>query len=77
VNELKRIIKNHNLNLKQIFTNFDKSKDGNLNLEEFTKLVRIIDKKILPEETQVIFNMFNTDGDSEISFGEFSALLGV
>lgn len=75
INELKRIIKNHNLNLKQIFTNFDKSKDGKLNLEEFTKLILVIDKNLPNAEIKTIFDLFNTDGDPEITFEEFSATL--
>ena len=36
--ELKRIITKYNLNILDIFKNFDKSGDGNLDLGEFTKL---------------------------------------
>lgn len=61
--------------MKQIFTNFDKSKDGKLNIQEFTKLVLVIDKKLPVEEIKAIFTLFNTDGDTEISFEEFSAML--
>ena len=42
-NELKRIVAKYNLNLFNIFKNFDKSGDGNLDLEEFTKLCQVID----------------------------------
>lgn len=37
-NELKRIVVKYNLNLVNIFKNFDKSGDGNLDFDEFTKL---------------------------------------
>ena len=42
-NELKRIVAKYNLNLSNIFKNFDKSGDGNLDLGEFTKLCYVID----------------------------------
>ncbi|EGR31480.1 protein kinase domain protein [Ichthyophthirius multifiliis] len=75
INELKRIITTNNLNLKQIFNNFDKSKDGNLNLEEFTKLVLVIDKKLPQNEIKNIFDLFNVDGGNEITFTEFQKTL--
>ena len=77
ISELKRIIQNHNLNLRQIFANFDKSKDGMLNLEEFNKLVLVIDKNLPSEEAKAVFSLFNSDGGSEITFEEFSAALVV
>ena len=36
--ELKRIVAKYNLNLSKIFKNFDKSGDGKLDYDEFTKL---------------------------------------
>jgi len=39
--------------------------------------VLVIDKNLPAEEAKAIFNLFNTDGDSEITFEEFSAALAV
>ena len=36
----------YNLNILDIFKNFDKSGDGNLDLNEFTKLCQVIDKNM-------------------------------
>lgn len=75
INELKRIIHSNKLNLNQIFKNFDKSKDGNLNLQEFSKMVLVIDKRLPQNEIKDVFDLFNQDGGNEITFKEFSQTL--
>lgn len=46
LSELKRIIQSNNLNLQQIFKNFDKSGDGKLDLKEFHKFLQVIDPHV-------------------------------
>ena len=43
-NELKRVIKQYNLDVLAIMNNFDKSCKGKLDEIEFTKLIQVIDK---------------------------------
>lgn len=40
--QLREIIKSYQLNIDDIFKNFDKDKTGFLSLNEFAKLIRII-----------------------------------
>lgn len=42
VSDLKEIIRNNNLKLMDIFNNFDKDKGGQLDLNEFGLLLRVI-----------------------------------
>jgi len=42
INELREIITSYKLNLSDIFKNFDKDREGTLDLNEFENLVRII-----------------------------------
>jgi len=44
LNELKRIINENNVDIWAVFKNFDKSGDGKLDENEFSKLVLVIDK---------------------------------
>lgn len=69
--ELKRIIQKHNLNLMQIFNNFDKSKDGQLDINEFTKMIQIIDKTVPVDEVKLIFSLFDKQHNGQINFNEF------
>lgn len=46
IRDLREIIKAHNLNLQQIFNNFDTDKQGDLDFNEFSRMIRIIAPKI-------------------------------
>jgi len=56
---------------EKIFENFDKSKDGNLDFNEFTKLCHVIDKKLPTEDIKSIFRIFDKNGTGDISYIEF------
>jgi Ca2+-binding EF-hand superfamily protein len=43
ITELASIIQKNKLDIKKIFNNFDKSKDGTLDLDEFSNLIKVID----------------------------------
>lgn len=42
ITDLREIIKANNLNLMDIFSNFDGDKEGNLDIQEFTRLIKVI-----------------------------------
>ncbi|KAL4439078.1 hypothetical protein ABPG74_008853 [Tetrahymena malaccensis] len=72
IGELRRIIKENNIDIKVIFRNFDQTKDSYLDINEFKKFIKIIDKYIYEDEYNYIFKLFDTDNDDKISFQEFS-----
>lgn len=57
-----------------MFKNFDKTKDSFLDLNEFKKLILILDKCIFEEELTYIFKLFDTNNDDKISFSEFATI---
>ena len=72
---MKKIIQSHKLDLKDIFKNFDKSGDGKLDLGEFDKLVKVIDKSLPSDEVKYIFNLFDKERSGNIDFVEFCQTL--
>ena len=50
ITDLKEIIKANNLNLEDIFVNFDDDKQGDLSIDEFSKLVKVIAPAIKEHE---------------------------
>lgn len=54
ITDLKEIIKANNLNLADIFRNFDADKQGDLDFQEFTKLIKVIAPAIKPDEVQKV-----------------------
>ncbi|CAD8088830.1 unnamed protein product [Paramecium primaurelia] len=70
--DLKEIIKANNLRIEEdIFKNFDKVKQGDLDFEEFTKLCRTVAPALKNDEIQVVFKKFDKNNDQKISFDEF------
>jgi len=69
---MRKIIKENNIDIRVIFRNFDKTKDCYLDLSEFKKLILILDKRIVENELNYIFKLFDVDNDHKISFPEFS-----
>ena len=50
ITDLKEIIKANNLNLEDIFVNFDDDKQGDLSIDEFSKLIKVIAPAIKEQE---------------------------
>ena len=59
------------MELEKIFQNFDKTKDGNLDFTEFTKLCHVIDKTLPSEDVKCIFRKFDKNNTGDISYFEF------
>ncbi|KRX01734.1 Protein kinase-like domain [Pseudocohnilembus persalinus] len=75
IHQLKSIIMKYKLNLKDVFKNFDKSGDGNLDIQEFAKLCLVLDKNIQNDEIKCVFGIFDTDQGGTISVQEFYQML--
>jgi Ca2+-binding EF-hand superfamily protein len=46
ITDLKEIIKANGIDIKKIFDNFDKDKQGTLDFNEFSKLIKVIAPKV-------------------------------
>jgi len=73
--QFRKIVKNRNADLKKIFSNFDKSGDQVLNLEEFSKILLVIDKNLPMSEIQAVFHVYDKNNDQTIDFEEFKAMM--
>ena len=73
--ELQDIVKKHNVDLDKVFKNFDKSKDQTLDINEFTKLIMVINEKLNEIEIREIFLKFDTNKDNNITLQEFKGLI--
>jgi hypothetical protein len=75
ITELQKIINTNNLDLHQIYVKFDKSKDNELDINEFTKMVMVIDNNLNPDQIKDIFGKFDVNKDGSITFEEFHKLI--
>jgi serine/threonine protein kinase len=73
--ELQEIVTKHNVDLEKVFKNFDKSGDQNLDINEFTKMIQVINNTLKADEVQEIFRRFDTDNSNSISLKEFKVLI--
>lgn len=72
INELKEIIKSYQLDIKDIFKNFDVDQGGTLSYEEFTQFIKVIAPAIKPVDIKDIFDHFDMNQDGSVTFEEFS-----
>lgn len=63
--------------MKELFNEFQLTKDSKVEIKEFKLLMLEIDDKLIQEEIEYIFNKFDSDGDNQISFEEFEKWLEV
>ena len=75
IGELKHVIHVNELNIKKIFKNFDVHKRNALGINEFSKIIKIIDETIDQGEIEYIFNKIDESGDKLISFQEFNGFI--
>jgi calcium-dependent protein kinase len=69
-----RLDENEINNLKNVFSSFDKGKDGQISFEELKKgLMDIKSCKITEEEVKVLFNDLDVDQNGKIDYTEFIA----
>ena len=69
-----RLNENDVSNLREIFTSFDKNKDGHISLEELKNgLEKLNGKEIDNQEIEKIFLSLDTDKNGQIGYTEFLA----
>lgn len=73
--ELQEIVQKHNVDLDKVFKNFDKSGDQSLDINEFTKMIQVINNTLKADEVQEIFKRFDSDNSGSISLKEFKVLI--
>ncbi len=73
--ELQEIVTKHNVDLDKVFKNFDKSGDQTLDINEFTKMIQVINNTLKADEVQEIFTRFDSDHSKSISLKEFKVLI--
>ena len=74
--DLREIIKHNNIKISDVFANFDSHHTGQLDINDFSKLIRVIAPKINDYEIKGLFAKFDENGDGTIDFKEFNKLLG-
>lgn len=60
-----------------LFQKFDKDCSGELDLSEFSKMIKRIDKELGDQEVESAFNMFDRRKVKMISFEDFKTTLNV
>ncbi|CAD8095365.1 unnamed protein product [Paramecium sonneborni] len=75
ISDLKEIIANNKLNVDQIFHFYDEDKEGDLKLDEFTKLITRIAPALKPKEIFIVFTEFDKDHNNSISLEEFKKVI--
>jgi len=70
-------IKRNKLDLEELFKKFDSSGDMSIELDEFEKLLRVLDPKLSEIQIQRVFNLMDHDGSGSISFEELKELMGL
>jgi len=63
IRKMQEIVQAHNLDVGQIFSNFDKDHSGELNQSEFYKMMNVIDPRIAGYEADHIFKIVDTSQD--------------
>ncbi|KAM3146326.1 hypothetical protein pb186bvf_001671 [Paramecium bursaria] len=73
INELKRLTKQNNIQVQQIFRNFDSDRSNKLEFEEFKKMVQIVDKTLTDDEYRLAFKLIDTQDKDFITEQQFTA----
>ncbi|EEB19211.1 conserved hypothetical protein [Pediculus humanus corporis] len=68
-------VKEHEKNLKLVFTTFDKNRDGKLDIEELTKAFKELGIEIDESEALKLVQRMDTDGSLNISYNEWRDFL--
>ena len=74
ISNFQEIVHKNNVNIKKVYRNFDKSRDNQLDINEFTKMMFIIDENLKENEVKRIFEHFDLNKDNSISFEEFEKI---
>eukprot|EP00828_Plagiopyla_frontata_P015023 TRINITY_DN1954_c0_g1_i5.p1 TRINITY_DN1954_c0_g1~~TRINITY_DN1954_c0_g1_i5.p1 ORF type:complete len:573 (-),score=107.27 TRINITY_DN1954_c0_g1_i5:71-1789(-) len=73
--DLKKIIKENQLEIKLIFETFDTDKSGTLEINEFVSLIQVINASLQENEIKDIFKAFDSDSSGSLDLNEFSKIM--
>jgi len=59
--------------IRENFDYFDEDKNGQIEVAEFTRLLKVIEPTSTPEQASDGFNIIDTDHNGSIDFAEFLA----
>ena len=71
IQKLQGVIVKNKVNIEKLFTTLDQNKSKSIYLSEFKSLIKCLDKNVTEDEIEHIFNIFDDDGNKELSFDEF------
>ena len=71
--KLEHTLQRKNLTLYQVFTAYDGDKSGQLDLKEFSKIMKRLDPGFQDEEIENIFFLVDTDKSKTIEFDELNS----
>lgn len=58
-----------------IFTKFDKDQSNDLNLFEFSKIIKIINDRISSDDLNSLFNILDTNQNGKLDLNEFKRIM--
>ncbi|EGR32326.1 protein kinase domain protein [Ichthyophthirius multifiliis] len=74
IGELRKTCKQNNIDTHIIFNNITKKKEPFLDVGQFEKLIKIIDKNISSEDLKNAFSLFDVNNDGKIDYNEFNQI---
>ena len=75
IKQLKGLVQNAQMDVKQMFQRFDQDHNDSLSLEEFRGMCQQINEELSEQEARQVFLYFDTDESGTISFNEFFQVL--
>lgn len=71
IQKLQFAIQKYKINLNDLFSKYDKSDDKQLDITEFSRLLKKVDGELTEEDIQCTFTIFDKNNDRSITFNEF------
>ena len=71
-NKLYQIISNKGLTLYKTFNAYDMDKSGELEIDEFQKIIKNLDPSFTVDEIKSIFELIDEDGSKTVEFDELN-----
>lgn len=71
IKKLQFAITKYNINIGELFSKYDKSDDKQLDINEFSRLLKKVDPELTQEELSFTFTIFDKNNDQNITFNEF------
>jgi len=71
IQDLKNLVYQNNLNVEKVFQKYDYNENSILEPGEFYNLLKVFDEHLTIEDSQNIFNKFDSNNDGKITLSEF------